>query len=135
MWECPKCERQFKTINQSHSCSQKTLDDLFDKRPDNLILAFDKLLVTVMAWEPNSVGAAVNAIVFTNKKAWLIVKPMRKELDIKFYHDEVLQSGHLKKVSKPFKGKYAHHIRISEPYEINDEVVKLLRIGFDFALT
>jgi len=47
----------------------------------------------------------------------------------------LLGGKHLKRVSKPFKGKYAHHIRISEPYEINDEVVKLLRIGFDFALT
>lgn len=134
MWECPKCERVFKTTNQSHSCGQKTLDDLFENRPDNLILTFDKLLVTVMDWEPNSVGAAVNAIVFTNKKAWLIVKPMTKELDVKFYHDEVLQSGYLKKVSKPYNGKFAHHIRVREPYEINDEVVKLLRIGYEFAL-
>jgi len=89
MWECPKCERIFKTTNQSHSCTNKTLDDLFENRPDNLILTFDKLLVAVMDWEPNSAGASTNTIVFTNKKAWLIVKPMTKELDLKFYLNSI----------------------------------------------
>lgn len=87
-----------------------------------------------MDWMPNSVGAAVNTIVFTNKKAWLVVKPMTKELDLKFYFDEVLQSSYLKKVSKPYNGKFAHHIRVRDPYDLNEEVVKLLRIGYDYAL-
>lgn len=134
MWQCPKCERLFKTTNQSHSCGQKTIDDLFVNRPENLILAFDKLLVTVMDWLPNDAGAAVNTIVFTNKKAWLIVKPMTKELDVKFYYDEVLQSPYLKKVSDFGRNKFAHHIRIREAYEINEEVVKLLKLGYDFAM-
>jgi len=37
MWERPKCERMFKTTNQSYSCSRKNLDDLFENQPDNLI--------------------------------------------------------------------------------------------------
>ncbi len=84
MWTCPRCERQFKTRNQSHSCVTKSLDELFAKCPDHLLLAFDRLLSAVMEWEPISVGASQNTVVFTNKKAWLIVRPMRKELDVKF---------------------------------------------------
>ncbi|MEM6318159.1 MAG: DUF5655 domain-containing protein [Bacteroidota bacterium] len=134
MWQCSVCNRLFKTTNQSHVCTTKTLDDLFEGKPDNLILAFDKILVTVMDWEPNSVGASKNAVVFTNRKAWLIVKPMSKELDVKFYNDEVIQSPVLKKTSPWGKNKFGHHIRIREAYEINEEVVRLLRIGFDYAL-
>lgn len=135
MWTCPRCQRQFKGTNQSHSCVTFDIDDLFEGKPENLLLAFDRLLVQVIDWEPNSLGPTKNAIVFTNKKAWLIVKPMSKELDIKFYFDTVLESAALKKVAPFYGNKYAHHIRISDENQITPEVLRLLRVGFDFALT
>ena len=36
---------------------------------------------------------------FTNNKAWLIVKPMSKELDVKFYYSENIHSPHIKKTT------------------------------------
>jgi hypothetical protein len=74
-------------------CTTKTIDDLFEKRADNVILAFESVLNVTMDWEPQSVGASVNTVIFTNKKAWLIVRPMTKELDLKFYYSEPLDSG------------------------------------------
>ncbi len=62
------------------------MGELFLGKPDELVLALDKLLVLTADWQPNEVGVAKNAIVSTSKKAWLIVKPMSKKLDIKFYH-------------------------------------------------
>ena len=133
MWTCPACQRQFKTANQSHSCVSTTIDDLFVDRPDHLVLAFDTLMTLVLHWEPVSFGASANTIVFTNSKAFLIVRPMTKVLDIKFYYDEPLSSEKLHKVSA-FYGKYAHHIRIADEAEITDEVIELIRKGFEFGL-
>lgn len=133
MWTCPNCERKFKTRNQSHTCGEKTLDDLFENKSDELILAFDKILVEVIDWEPCSVGAAKNTAVFTSKKAWLILRPMTKELDLKFYFDKPLESDALKKVTFTF-GKYAHHIRVKSEEEITEEVFRLLKIGYEFSL-
>ena len=83
----------------------------------------------VLEWQPNSYGASKNAIVFTNKKAWLIVKPLKKELDIKFYYSEQLDSDLLNKVTF-FYGKYAHHIRIKEAVEVTPKLLELLKKGF-----
>ena len=91
MWQCPRCERLFKTSNQSHSCVQQDMGLLFEGKSDQLVIAFDALMTAVLNWEPNHVGASKNAIVFTNKKAWLIVRPMTKELDVKFYYNETIQ--------------------------------------------
>ncbi len=93
MYTCPKCERKFKVNNQSHMCTTKTIDDLFENRADNVVLAFESVLNVTMDWEPQSIGASVNTVIFTNKKAWLIVRPMTKELDLKFYYSEPLDSG------------------------------------------
>ncbi len=133
MWTCPSCKRQFKTTNQSHSCVDTTIDDLFLNKPDHLVLAFDTLMTHVLTWDPVSLGASKNTVVFTNKKAFLIVKPMTKVLDIKFYYNEPLNSDRLHKVSE-FYGKYAHHIRVSDEVEITDEVLHLIRKGFEFGL-
>ncbi|MEM8526751.1 MAG: DUF5655 domain-containing protein [Bacteroidota bacterium] len=133
MWTCPKCERQFKTANQSHTCSEKTLDNLFAKSSDELILAFDRILTEIINWTPCSVGAAKKAVIFTSKKAWLIVRPMTKELDLKFYYDEPLEGEIFKKIA-PWGKKYAHHIRVKHEVEITDEIFGLLRKGHEFSL-
>lgn len=133
MWTCPRCNRQFKTKNQSHSCVTKTIGDFFADKPDNLVLAFDQILTQVIDWEPNSVGTSQNAIIFTSKKAWLIIRPMKKELDVKFYYSTPIESGLVKKVTV-FNGKYAHHFRIQDEQEVTSDLVELLKMGYDFSL-
>lgn len=133
MWKCPKCNRMFKTTNQSHSCLETTIDDIFLDRPIELVLAFDRIMTTALEWENCTVGAAKKAVVFTSKKAWLIVRPMSKELDLKFYYDEPIDSPLFKKI--PFlMGKYNHHLRIRHEDEVTPEIIGLLRQGYLFSL-
>lgn len=133
MWICPKCERHFKSTNQSHMCAPQDLGALFQDKPDDLVLAFDAILTRISGWEPNYVGASTKSIVCTNSKAWLIIKPMKEVLDVKFYCDEHLDHEILHAV-KSWGKKYAHHIRIAVPEQVTDEFIRLLRIGYDFAL-
>lgn len=132
MWNCPRCRRPFHSTNQSHMCSDNTVDDIFSGKPDDLLLAFDDLLVAVIDWQPNDVSAAKKAIVFTNKRAWLIVRPMSKLLDIAFYTDGPLVSPFLHKSAPSMGKKHRHQIRVSGPGEINAEMLELLRVGYDF---
>ena len=130
MWTCPKCNRNFKSKNQSHMCSNKTIDEVFAGKPERLMFAFDEILVNVIDWEPCSVGVATHSIVFTKEKAWLIVKPMTKELDIKFYTTSKLEHTLLKKTLQ-YRNTWINHIRINDPGEVNDEFLKLVRQGYD----
>lgn len=133
MWTCQKCERVFKTTNQSHYCNETTLDALFENKPDDILLVFDRIMMEVVNWEPCSLGVAKKAIVFTSKKAWLIARPMSKVLDIKFYNDEPLDSQLFHKIDMWGK-KYAHHIRLKNEEEVTEEVFELLKIGHLFSL-
>jgi hypothetical protein len=116
-------------------CNDITVDDIFAGKPDDLLLAFDEVLVTVMGWEPTLVGAATKAIVFTNKRAWLIVRPMSKLLELSFYSAAELTSSAIHKTGLAIKkDKFRHSIRLSGPGEITPEIVDLLKIGFDYAM-
>lgn len=132
MWICPNCERTFKSPNQSHSCVKTTIDDLFKGKPDDLLLAFDALLIGVIDWEPCSVGATNKAIVFAKEKAWLIVRPMSKELDIKFYDKEKIDHALINKTTF-YSGKFAHHIRIKDERGVTTELLSLLKKAYDVA--
>jgi len=114
-------------------CVDHTIDDIFADVSDSLVLAFDAIFSTVMSWTPITAGASVHAVVFTNKKAWLIIRPMSKTLDVKFYNDEPVDSDAFKKITE-YKGKYAHHLRIADASEVTDEVFDLLRIGWEFGM-
>lgn len=134
MWNCPNCRRPFRTTNQSHICTNNTVDDIFAGKPDELLLAFDDLLMAVIDWQPNEIGAASKAIVFTNKRAWLIVRPMSKVLDIAFYTDGPLVAAALHKSAPSMGKKYRHQIRIDGPDQLTTEMVELLKVGFEFGM-
>ena len=129
MWQCADCDRWFKQKNQSHICTQTTIDELFAGRPDKLVMAFDQLLVGVIDWEPCTVGTSTKTIVFTKKKAWLIVKPMRKELDLKFYFSSLLEHPRIHKTTT-YGSSVAHHIRIAGPDQVDDNLLELLQQAF-----
>lgn len=114
-------------------CSQKEIGELFLDKPDDMVLAYDDLVQVISKWTPFSIGASVHSVVVTSKKAWLIIKPMKSELDVKFYHDSLLESERIKKVTKMGK-RYAHHIRIRSSEELNEDIYGLLKMGFECSL-
>lgn len=133
MWTCPKCHRRFKSTNQSHMCTTKDVGEIFMKSTDELVLAFDRIMTEVLQWEPCYMGASTKSVVFTNAKAWLIIKPMKKELDVKFYHSDKIESDLVKKHTD-YRNKFAHHIRVASEEEITQKHFELLRMGYDFAM-
>ena len=84
-WICPKCDRELPWAEYPHYCARVDLYSLFEGRSPELILAFDKILAEVADWPKVLVGVTPNCIVFTRCVGFLIIRPMKKELDIKFY--------------------------------------------------
>lgn len=134
---CPKCRREFFRPNQPHYCSPETIDDVLAGRPENVLLAFDALLLAVGEWEPQIIGAGKKAIIFNNGKAWLVVRPMKDQLDAAFFHDRRLNHPAIfrARLDNMGKNKYIHHLRLRNPEDLTPEVVTLLRRGFDYVLS
>lgn len=136
MWECPDCKREFFIKNQRHYCCEDTIDDVFAGKAENVVLAFDALLLAVGEWEPQTIGAGKKAVIFNNGRAWLVVRPMKSVLDICFFYDRALTSPVLHNVRKYSTGKnFFHHIRIGSEEELTPEILDLLKMGFAFMLT
>lgn len=57
MWQCPKCMREFKNVNQDHYCGEapKTIDDYIEAQPEAVRPILAKLRETIRAAAPDAV--------------------------------------------------------------------------------
>jgi hypothetical protein len=90
------------------------------KSPD-LILIFDKILAEVADWQDVTVSTTQNCIVFVHHQTFLIIRPMTKVLDLKFYSADMLEHDIIKR-SIPYSGQDENRIRLSPITDIGPRV-------------
>lgn len=127
---CPKCERPLSSSKAWHYCVSNDLDTIFKGKDPELELIFDKVLAEVIEWEYVSASAAKNCVVFIAKRTWLIARPMKSCLDLKFYTDE-RQEGYVIYSSKQQKTKWENHIRLSTLEQLEPNVFRHLKAAHD----
>ncbi|WP_448699373.1 DUF5655 domain-containing protein [Mucilaginibacter sp. AW1-3] len=129
-WVCPKCERELKNETQTHYCAKVNLDSLFEAKSAELVLAFDKLLASVADWDDVAISTTPNCIVFVHRQTFLVIKPMKTALDVKFY-SEAVPAGLTLHKSLIWSGRYANHLRISKVEELTPDIIKYIRQSYE----
>jgi hypothetical protein len=130
-WTCPKCERELLNENQWHWCAKVSLDSLFAGRSAELILVFDKILAEVADWDGVLVSTSPNCIVFVHKKTFFVIRPMQKQLELKFYSKARLEGAMIHK-SALYKGKYENYVRVSVVDDLNLPLFGVIRDSYNF---
>ena len=129
MWTCPKCERELKNPNQWHNCVKVSIDSLFEGKADELVFVFDKLLSEIIDWKGVAVSATQNCIVFVHNQTFLIIRPMKKELDLKFYSTTQQEEEPIIK-SVSYSGKFENHIRVSKLEDLTQTVYTFIKKSY-----
>ncbi len=128
-WTCPKCERELKNPNQWHNCVKVSIDSLFEGKSEELVLVFDQLLSAIVDWEDVAISATQNCVVFVHNQTFLIIRPMKKQLDLKFYSAKELEEFPILK-SIFYSGKYENHIRVSTLDDLTPTVFTLIKKSY-----
>ena len=128
-WTCPVCERELLKVNQIHYCIKVSLDSLFAGRSAELILVFDKILAEVADWDGVLVSTSPNCIVFVHKQTFFVIRPMQKQLDLKFYSATRLEGPMIIK-SVAHAGRYVNNVRVAMLNDLNPLLFKLIRNSY-----
>ena len=126
---CPKCERALRNPNQWHNCVKVNIGDLFKNKAEELEFVFDRLLAEIIEWENIAVSATQNCIVFVHKQTFLIVRPMKTQLDLKFYSDREQNEFPIIK-SIAYSGKFENHIRVSNLSDLTNDVYIFIKKSY-----
>jgi|SRR6185503_350515 len=129
-WTCPKCDRELLKEGQTHYCARVSVDSLFAGKPAEIVLVFDKILAEVADWPDVLVSTTPNCIVFVHRKTFLVIRPMQKILDVKFYSGAVL-SGPPIVQSLLYAGKYASNVRLKVVDDLTPQVFRFIRASYE----
>ena len=129
MWVCPTYERTIRSASQWHNCVKIDMDSLFEGKHESVMHLFDKLLLTVTEWEDVSVSATQNCFVFVHRQTFLVVRPLKKHLNLKFYSQHEA-SGHFVTRSVPYAGKFEHHAVINSPEQLSPELFRSIHESY-----
>ena len=106
-----------RNINAWHYCQKIEIDELFVDKSDEVVLAFDTILQQVSSWENVEISATKNCIVFVKNKTFLVLKPMKKHLEVKFYSNNMFDDETLYKCSI-WNSKYEGIMRFENENQI-----------------
>ena len=129
---CPNCNRQLRNINAWHYCAEVSMDELFADKSDDILLAFDTVLEKVSAWDNVAVSATKNCVVFVKNKTFLVVKPMTKCLEIKFYSKEPIDDEQIHKCNL-WNSKYEGVIRLQNTQQLNSKIFNYIKESYQIS--
>jgi len=131
-YTCPKCERDLLWTDFLHYCKRVSLDTLFEGRSEELILVFDKILAEVADWPKVLISTTPNCIVFYRRNGFLVIRPMKKWLDIKFYSKVAHKDKPVIKSIAAGK-EFENHIRLTNLDELKPGIFICLRESYEDA--
>ena len=129
---CPHCERKLRNINAWHYCQKIEIDELFVDKSDAIVLAFDTILQQVSSWENVEISATKNCIVFVKNKTFLVLKPMKKHLETKFYSDSIFDDEALHKCSL-WGSKYEGIMRFENENQLSQNFFEYVKKSYQIS--
>lgn len=127
---CDKCGRPLTKPNNWHYCKRISIDSLFEGKPIELVEAFDALLAEVGGWPGVSASATKTCIVFVSAKTFLVVKVMKRELDLKFMLPDERDEFPIYKRAK-YGNKLEHYIRVASADDMDGDVFRFIRESYE----
>lgn len=130
-YTCPKCLRPLTKPNNWHYCQRISIESLFEGKPAELKEVFDALQSKIGRWEGVMSSATKTCIVFVAAKTFLVVKVMKRELDLKFALPEEKNDFPIYKAAK-YGNKLEHYIRLGSMEDLDGDVIRLIRESYEF---
>jgi hypothetical protein len=115
---CPRCERKLRNANAWHYCQKVSIDELFIGKPDEVVLCFDAILQQIAEWDDVEITATKNCVVCVRNQTFLVMKPMKTCLEVKFYAPEFIDDDRLHKCSV-WNRKYQGILRLTHEKQLH----------------
>jgi hypothetical protein len=127
---CPKCGRPLSSLRQWHYCERVDIDTLFERKEDVVLHLFDRLIEVVGQWPGVAFSGTKACVVFVTEKTFLVVRPMKRALDMHFALREAHEGEPVYKCQK-YGGRWVHYIRLREESDLTRDVLKLIRQAYE----
>ena len=130
-WICPECGRQFKHMNQSHSCVRLNPDDLFPWKDVHVKETYDRLLAEVKKFGDVNVSPVRVGVMLKAGGTFAAVKPKKSWVDLEFILDEEISEFPVHKTFRYTAGRWAHFVRLEHSRDVSRKLLVWLRRSYN----
>lgn len=128
-WTCLKCNRKLSRPNAWHQCIQKPLEEMFANREPSFYTLFTQVHQQLVKWKAVQASATQNCVVYVARRTFLVIRPMKSALDIKFYLDVLVDEFPVYKTESRGK-RIGHYLRLFETNDIDSAVWILIKRSY-----
>jgi Domain of unknown function (DUF5655) len=130
LWTCPRCRRQFKNRNQSHSCGQFTVEQHLDGKPPEIVDLYERFADLIQRCGEVMIAPTKARVLFKVRTVFATVAVNKNWLDVLFVLGRRLKHRRITKAQEEYPG-IVHFLRIEEPEDLDDELASWLKEAYD----
>ncbi len=129
MWACPKCKREFKKTNQSHSCVVYPLINHFKGKPYGERL-FNELIKKLkgLKFKIDSVHCCIHLV---STSTFCAVWVGREKINVDFRLDHEINSKRVLKSVKMSANRFLYYLEIKNAKEIDNDLISWIKESYD----
>ena len=131
LWKCPKCGRQFKRENQSHSCKNFPLEQHFYRKEKGKML-YEKFRMAVKnqlgSFKIESLECCIH---FVSISTFVAIKIFKDKIRIDFSLDHKIDNNQIKKYIQMSANRYLYDVDITNEDEIDGKLMEWIQEAFN----
>lgn len=131
MWTCPKCNREFLKIDQTHSCEKYSIEVHFDEKNIELREIYDLLISKLEEIGEIIVDPVKNTIILKNKSAFASVTVLKNSLTVKFLTDGSIDIDPIHKSVRASKTRDCHFVKVHDIKDIDKDLISWLKHAYE----
>ena len=134
IWVCPKCQRQFGRVKQSHECAPAmSLEEYFSSGPERERPIFDVVRAHLESLGPIHIEPVSVGIFIKRERTFVELRPMVKWEALSFGLSRTIDHPRIARKMKGGRRTY-HVVNIREPADVDEQVKEWLTESYiDFA--
>ena len=121
LWRCPDCDRGFANRNQSHSCSDVSLESHFTGRSDEVRGLFDALALSIRKCGPVKILPEKTRIAFQGRMSFIAVQVRRDYLIGHFIFARRVEHPRFTRVETFSPRNHLHAFRLDSLSDLDGE--------------
>ena len=129
-WRCPECGREFRQGTREHSCEVTSLSHHLDRGSAAVREAYRALIELLDAIGPFRVVPVKTMLVLSVVRNFGGITVRKESLDLGFFLAHRLDHPRVHKIESLSPRKYAHHVRVGAPEEVDSEIAEWLREAY-----
>ncbi len=132
-WQCPSCGRRFTRQTREHSCELTSLDKHLDRASPEIRATFEALCALLRAIGPMQFNPLKTMITLSTTKNFGGITIRKSRIDLGFFLPRQERDGRIARTEKISAQKIAHHVQLSSPVDVDQQLEQWLRESYAFA--